>query len=331
MKNWLSIGQFSKQVGLTARALRIYEQLGLIKAHTRGENRYRYYSPQQVELVQRLKQFKALGFSLHEVKALIEIDQQIDFIKLENLLKQRLVKIEKEQDGFENQKKKIKSILTSLKKNKTGLNPTERRFIMSQFEKLSVVVTGVRGLKETAGLIKDHLAADGKNIPVHIWNGRSALPAEKPYILVVSEENLQKKPISELAPDVVVIKELSRSSAKIKAAYAQLFNFAGPHMSTIMNADDRAVVELAASSFIKKGKTYYFSKNSGLQEQIQKIGGVMSDGEKIEIYGFNQCEGPVEITLPRILGIDEEVSLLASLAAIMDLGLHIDNVNNSIK
>lgn len=321
MKNWLSIGRFSKMVKLTPRALRVYEQLGLIKAHVRGENGYRYYAPEQAELVERLKQFKALGFSLHEVKGLVEIDQQIGFEQLESLLRQRLRKIEKEQDGFELQKQKIKSILTSLKKNRPALKPAERKFIMSQFEKLSVVVAGVRDLKETATLIKSHLAASGKNIPVYVWNGRSSLPLKKPYILVISEDNLQNPAIAGLAPDIVVVKELSGSSSRIKTAYEQLYGFAGPHMSTIMNADDRAVVELAASPLIKKGKIYYFSKNAGLQKQISKIGGVMSDGEKIEIYGFNQCEGPVEMRLPKILGIDQETSLLASLAAIMDLGL----------
>jgi DNA-binding transcriptional MerR regulator len=43
MKNWLTIGQFSKKIGVSSKALRLYEKIGLITSHTRGENGYRYY------------------------------------------------------------------------------------------------------------------------------------------------------------------------------------------------------------------------------------------------------------------------------------------------
>lgn len=92
-------------------------------------------------------------------------------------------------------------------------------------------------------------------------------------------------------------------------------------MSTILNADDRAVIEFAGNETVRKGKTYYFSKNSGFEEQIGRIGGVVSDGEKVSIFGFNQTKTPTEINLNRILGHDEEMAYLASLAAVMDFGL----------
>ena len=45
LRNWLSISQFAKRVGVSPRALRLYEKLGLIDSTIRGANGYRYYRP----------------------------------------------------------------------------------------------------------------------------------------------------------------------------------------------------------------------------------------------------------------------------------------------
>lgn len=66
-----------------------------------------------------------------------------------------------------------------------------------------------------------------------------------------------------------------------------MFSHIGPHVDTIINADDRSAVDLAGQSQIKKGRIFYFSKNKALLSQIKKIGGVISDGEELEIFGFN--------------------------------------------
>lgn len=192
---------------------------------------------------------------------------------------------------------------------------------MNRFEKTSVLVSGVSNLELTANLIRRHFEKSGKSVPVIVWNGRDDFPTTKPYIVVVAENLLQNPKISSLTPDVVVIKELSKSSDDLHNAYLQVYSAVGPSMTTILNADDRAVIEFAANKTLQKGRMYYFSKNSGLQTQISKIGGVVSDGEKVSIYGVGQKGIPTELNFDRILGHDEEMSYLASLAAVMDFGL----------
>ncbi len=326
MKSWLTIGQFAKRVSLSERTIRLYEKSGLIKAHTRGENAYRYFTSEQIQTMDRIKHFKAFGFSLAEIRSLLEIDETLDRAKLCVLLEKQLLVIEQEHSSLAAARVKSKNIITSLQQNKPGLSPEERRFIMNRFEKTSVLVGGVSNLELTANLIKQHFEKSGKSVPVIEWDGYIDLPAAKPFILVVSEKVLlaQLRSASKLSactPDVVVIKEFSQSSDELHEAYLQVYGGVGPHMSTILNADDRAVVEFAGNATVRKGKTYYFSKNSGLEEQIEKIGGVVSDGEKVSIFGFNQTKIPTAIKLNRILGHDEEMAYLASLAAVMDFGL----------
>ncbi len=321
MKNWITIGNFSKQAGLTPRAVRLYEQHGLLKAHTRGENKYRYFTSEQVQLVLSIKTFKSFGFSLSEIKLLLEVDNKMDSEKLIYLLKQRLKSVESQQMNLFSTKERIDSIIASLKKKQKSINAQERKFIMTQLEKISVIVAGVRDLEMTAQYIAKHVAQAGKKIPVIVWDGVSELPKVKPYILVISEKLLHRKEVAKLNPDVVVIKELSKNSDVIQKNYLQLYNSVGPTLSTILNADDRAVLEFAANETVRKGKTYYFSKNSGLKSQIKKIGGVVSDGELIEVFGFNLRDNSIEIKMKKIVGIDEETSYLASLAAVLDFGI----------
>lgn len=129
-------------------------------------------------------------------------------------------------------------------------------------------------------------------------------------------------------PDVVVIKNLSAFNGDIERSYLNLYSAVGAHMTTIFNADDRISVELAANEEIRKGRIFYFSKNSGLEDQIQKIGGVLSDGEEVKVFGFNLGKAPMSLKLNRALAFDEETALMASIAAVMDVGLDREAIGN---
>jgi DNA-binding transcriptional MerR regulator len=315
MKDWLSIGQIAKQAGVTTRALRVYEEAGLLQSHTRGENGYRYYRHDQLELLERIKQFKTLGFSLSEIKFLIQAD--IDPTKLKNKLALRLQSIAEQERDLSNQKSHIKKILSSLNNTSKGLGPSERRYIMSQFEKLSIVVTGMKDLVLTANYIREHLRRVGQEAIILEWDESTELPETKPYILIIPEKLLSSDKIKTIMPSVVVIKNLSEMNSKIESHYLNLYSAVGPHMTTVFNADDRLSVQLAANNEIRKGRTYYFSKNSGLEDQIQEIGGVVSDGEKMNVFS----KTPMVLKLDKVLGFDEEIALMASLTAVMETGI----------
>jgi len=114
MKDWLSIGQFSKRAGVSARALRLYEKLGLIESALRGENGYRYYREDQIFTARRIRELKALGFSLHEIKFLLEADATFSVKSIGAFLKRRLTFITQEEERLAEQKSQIKSILSSM-------------------------------------------------------------------------------------------------------------------------------------------------------------------------------------------------------------------------
>ncbi|HPI41040.1 MAG TPA: MerR family transcriptional regulator [Pseudobdellovibrionaceae bacterium] len=329
MKNWLTIGQFSKKIGVSSKALRLYERIGLIKSHTRGENGYRYYDSSQLELAMRLKDFKKLGFTLAEIKGLLQADRDLGSDKIAEAMKARLMLITDQVDQLSQQRMQIEKILISLEKKSEPLKAQQRRAIMSFYGKVSVVVTGCDGLEKTAKFIQRHFQVANQKIPIIHWKKGVHANQEKPYILVIKEADLASDEINRIHPDVIVIKSLGVHSDENQQNYLKLYSSVGPHVNTIMNADDRSSVELASQSLLRKGRIFYFSKNKGLEPQIKKIGGVMSDGEEIEIHGFNLKPEVINLKLEKIMTFEDEIALLSSLGAVMTVGLEKENLQTN--
>jgi DNA-binding transcriptional MerR regulator len=69
--NRLFIGKLAKQVGVNPRTIRYYEAVGLLPQAPRGENRYRLYPKETIDLLQFIAKAKALGFRLTEIKEIV--------------------------------------------------------------------------------------------------------------------------------------------------------------------------------------------------------------------------------------------------------------------
>ena len=68
-KTKLKIGEFSQMMQVTVKALRHYEQKGLLFPCKVDEwTGYRYYSVEQMQRLNTIRQLQSLGFSLDEIK-----------------------------------------------------------------------------------------------------------------------------------------------------------------------------------------------------------------------------------------------------------------------
>ncbi|MEK2689436.1 MerR family transcriptional regulator [Bdellovibrio sp. GT3] len=326
MKNWLTIGQFANSIGVSAKALRLYEDMGLLKSHVRGENGYRYYDETQLDLARRLKEFKDLGFTLAEIKALLEADESLDSDKLATSMHVRLKDISQQAELLKSQKEQIECILSSLQKKQEPLEAEQRRAIMSYYGKVSILITGCDGLEKTAHFVHEHFKSAGQDVPILMWSAGMELPEAKPYILILPEKYLEQEDVLRINADVIVIKSVSIHSEEMEKTYLRLFAEAGPHVTTVINADDRASVSFAGQENVRKGRIFYFTKNRALEPQIQNIGGVISSGEDLEIYGFNLKNSKVEMKYKKILAFEDEIALVSSFAAVMSAGLEKENL-----
>ena len=71
----LSIGRFADATGLTVKALRHYDEIGLlVPARVDPDNGYRYYDAAQIEDAVTIRRLRALELPLDEIGALIDAD-----------------------------------------------------------------------------------------------------------------------------------------------------------------------------------------------------------------------------------------------------------------
>src|SRR5947208_4179432 len=78
-----TIEQVSARTGLTKRTLRYYEEVGLLPPTDRTEGNYRRYSEEDVARLERIKKLRdLLGFSLADIRQLLEADDERDHIKV---------------------------------------------------------------------------------------------------------------------------------------------------------------------------------------------------------------------------------------------------------
>lgn len=71
-RRMLKIGDVSRQSGIGIEALRFYEKSGLLDQPARTDSGYRVYGPEVLERLAFIKQAQALGFSLDEIRRIVE-------------------------------------------------------------------------------------------------------------------------------------------------------------------------------------------------------------------------------------------------------------------
>lgn len=64
------MGDVARAVGKTVRAIHLYEELGLVKAHERSKGRYRLFTQDAVVRVRWIVKLQSLGLSLSEIQAI---------------------------------------------------------------------------------------------------------------------------------------------------------------------------------------------------------------------------------------------------------------------
>lgn len=133
MNGQLTIGQIAREVGIPAKTIRYYEEINLLKPVKRADNRYRLYSNEDVIRLSLIKQGRALGLPLDQVKGLVEegLDGTCEdlkesiIMKLPNYIesvKERITELQQ----FQQEMETLQKNLTALHLNKPKEKVTQK-------------------------------------------------------------------------------------------------------------------------------------------------------------------------------------------------------------
>ena len=78
MSIWFTIGKLAKETGTKVNTIRYYEEIGMMPEPARTEGNQRRYQQQHVNRLAFIRHSRALGFSLDQIRSLLDLQDRPD-------------------------------------------------------------------------------------------------------------------------------------------------------------------------------------------------------------------------------------------------------------
>ncbi len=193
-----------------------------------------------------------------------------------------------------------------------------------------IAITGTNGKTTTTYLIHKILKESG----VDSWiGGNYGAPVieylaagKKAQVLVLEVSSFQLELCEKFNPKNVVFTNLAenhldryKSMEDYINAKRRIFANTNPTTTSILNADDNAVIELARDPAVQRGRIFYFSRKSALEPQIMNIGGIVNIKDELRVRTGPDIES-VSIKDIRARGKHSIENLMAAILAAREHG-----------
>lgn len=130
----ITIGKLAELVDVNVETIRFYHREGILKEPAKRTNGYRYYSEEDAFKITFIKKVKELGFSLKEIKDLLEINTKpkgtCDLVK--EKVSQKMLEIDEKIKNLTQIKKSLKEISKACDLNSSEMKKIK---VMNCFEK----------------------------------------------------------------------------------------------------------------------------------------------------------------------------------------------------
>jgi UDP-N-acetylmuramoylalanine--D-glutamate ligase len=176
-----------------------------------------------------------------------------------------------------------------------GIKVTGEFEFISQFIKEPMIaITGTNGKTTAARLMEEMLKRSG----IDVWvGGAIGTPlteylrsGKKAKVVITEVSAFMLETCDTFNPMNIVFMNLAenhldryRSMEDYVNAKRKIFKNTNNQTTSILNADDNAVVELARDPAVQRGRIFYFSRKPQLEPQIMNIGGAVNIGHEIRV------------------------------------------------
>ncbi|MES3038134.1 MAG: UDP-N-acetylmuramoyl-L-alanine--D-glutamate ligase, partial [Bdellovibrionota bacterium] len=120
-----------------------------------------------------------------------------------------------------------------------------------------------------------------------------------------------------------------RSMEEYVNAKRKIFKNTNQHTTSVLNADDNAVVELARDPAVQRGKIFYFSRKAAFEPQIMNIGGAVCIGTDIRVRTGPDIEN-FSVKEMKMRGKHNIENVMAALLIAREHGAKHDPIQNTI-
>lgn len=201
-------------------------------------------------------------------------------------------------------------------------------------------VTGTNGKTTIARLCESMLKESG----IDVWVGGAN---ENPITNYLLEERKAKLVIAEVSgfmlehcvnfnPANVVFCNLAenhldryRTMEEYVNAKRKVFKNTNQATTSILNADDNAVVELARDPSVQRGRIFYFSRKPALEPQIMNIGGAVNIGDEVKVRTGPDIES-FSVKAIKMKGKHSVENVMAALLLAREYGANHDAIQRAI-
>lgn len=125
------IGDFSRLSRVSVRALRLYDQMGLLKpVHVDPFTGYRYYSAEQLSRLNQIVAFKDLGFSLEQIIELL--NDKIPPAQIQGMLRLKQAEVQHLIEGEQTRLRRIEARLQQIEQSDASIYDVVLKQVESQ-------------------------------------------------------------------------------------------------------------------------------------------------------------------------------------------------------
>jgi UDP-N-acetylmuramoylalanine--D-glutamate ligase len=157
-----------------------------------------------------------------------------------------------------------------------------------------IAVTGTNGKSTVCQLAYEFLQKSG----VNVWiGGNFGTPLteyvrskEKAQVVIAEVSSFQLELAEKFSPKTIVLTNIAenhldrhRSFEDYLGAKRKIFQNTAQNTTSVLNADDNLVVDIARDPLVQRGRIFYFSRKPALEPQIMNIGGAVTIKEEIRV------------------------------------------------